>query len=128
MFEKFLQIGNALLHLDVALFIFELIFLEQAVAAPVLYYIRMRIKLELAQQLNFLPKNILAHVIFEPDFFHTFDVALVILDLVDIAVSPSDDSLPLDSEFLIQLPISTDELSLFIHIFDELSYYYYGTI
>ena len=101
------QIGDALLHLNVALLVgvdTATHFLEDE-ATSVFNNVGMRILLNLRQKLNLLPEDELSLLIVQPDLLDTFDVALLINNFIYNAIARSDHVADLKS--LIELTIST---------------------
>lgn len=99
--QKLFQIGDPFFHLDVAFFIFELIFLYKTVTALILYKIRMRVQFKFTKQLNLLPENKFTHVIFQTNFFDTFNIALIIFYFIHITIAFANHSFPLDDKLFI---------------------------
>jgi hypothetical protein len=130
MLQELLQVRYSFLHLDISFSTFELIiliFLLQTIATSILDYIRVRLHSKCTQQLNFSSKNIFTHGILESDLFHTLDIAILILDLVNIAIASSYNFFAFDYKFLVQLTIPTYKFCLFIHLclfFLFWNYYY----
>lgn len=94
MLQELFQIRYAFFHLDIAFSTFKMIFLFQTVASPIFNYIRMRVHLKLAKQLNLLSEYKLTHIIFKSDFLYTFYICIIIFYLIYIAISPTNYFLP----------------------------------
>jgi len=108
------EVGDALFHLNVALLTgvdLAPLFL-QGIGAPVLDNIGVGILLNLGEQLYFLPENELGLLIVEAYFLDTFDIVLLIIDLINYTIAGA--YYVADPEVIVQLSISTYEFHCFI--------------
>lgn len=101
MLQELLQIRNTFLHLYIAFTAFEMILFLKTVTSPILDDIGMRVEPKLAEKFYLLPEYEFAHVVLESYLLHAFDIAMFVLDFVDVAIASADYFLALYEIFLV---------------------------
>ncbi len=112
--EVGLEIGDSLLHLDVAFLAvvhMSSLFLD-GVAALILYDVGMRVDFDFRKQFNFFPEDELCLFVVKSNFLDALDVVLFIDDFIDNAVAGSDDLFELEP--FVEFSISIKKLHCFI--------------
>lgn len=111
--QKSFQVRQSLLHLNVTLLDwFSLsFFLYQSVRALELNNVRVRVGLQLVQQLNFLYEYELVHLVLQYDFLDALALALLIFYFIYETVSMSDDVMLF--KLLVQLFITIQKFDIF---------------